>query len=201
MDKLHEAAAITREDEGATGAEAIPEEGFAVVIVAGAIDEGRAQSDDRDVVAIEHAEEHAFAHGFVSHIGVGVIIWGERVGFVMVEPVAIGGDAGHEDVLREVAFHRFDSVLDLSGGGAAFPVVDVIENDVELFAGENLLDLFRIVAVGDDIADLLLERMGLLAVQDGDIVLLLEQSLYQQAANKLGSANHKDSSAGCISSG
>jgi hypothetical protein len=38
-------------------------------------------------------------------------------------------------------------------------------------------------------------------VQDGDIVLLLEEGLYQQAANKLGSADHKDSSAGCIISG
>jgi hypothetical protein len=38
-------------------------------------------------------------------------------------------------------------------------------------------------------------------VQDRDIVLLLEESLYQQATHKLGSADHKDSSAGCISSG
>jgi len=201
VDELHEAAAIAGEDEGAAGAEAIPEEGFAVIVVTGPIDEGRAEGDDGDVIAVVHAEEHALAHGLIADIGVGVVIGGEGVGFMVIEAVAVGGDGRHEDVFTEVAFEGLDGVFDLGGGGAAFPVVDVIEDDIELFASEDLADLLGVVAVGDDIADFFLKRVGLLAVQDGDIVLLFEKVFNQQAADELGAADYKNTHAGGIAFG
>ena len=58
----------------------------------------RPQRDHREPVALVHAEQRPLAHGLVADVGVGMIIGRQRVTLVVIQAVAVGGHARHEDV-------------------------------------------------------------------------------------------------------
>ena len=53
------------------------------------------------------------------------------VALVVIQAVAIGGDAGHENVPRQAVAAGPRGRLHLRRGGPALPVVDVVVNDLE----------------------------------------------------------------------
>ncbi len=69
---------------------------------------------------------------------------------------------------------RADRRLDVPRGGASLPIVNVIENDFEVFPRESGLDGLRIIAVGDQILDPPPQVMARPAVQHRDGVALLQ---------------------------
>jgi len=90
VDELREAAAGAGQHDSAVGVQMVPDESFAIEIVAGAVDKRRAQSDHREADALVETEQSALTHGFVARVEFGRVVAGEGVAFVMIEAVAIG---------------------------------------------------------------------------------------------------------------
>ena len=82
-------------------------------------------------VALVHAEQRPLAHGLVAHVGVRMIVRRQRIALVMVQPVAIGADARHEDVTMQIVAAGPRRGFHLRGRGAVLPVVHIVVNDVE----------------------------------------------------------------------
>src|SRR5215471_17244386 len=66
---------------------------------------------------------------------------------------------------------------------AALPVIDVIENHVELLAAESRLQRRRIVAVRSDVGHAPAEIVPRAAVQNGDGMLLFEEGGHKSPAD------------------
>ncbi len=64
-------------------------------------------------IALMHAEQRPLAHGLVADVDVGMIVRSEGVAFVMIQPVAIGGHARHEDVADQASVEASRRGFDL----------------------------------------------------------------------------------------
>ena len=98
-------------------------------------------------------EQGALAHRFVANVKFGGIVGRERIAFVMIQAIAVSRDAGHENVAMQViagggAHGRFD----MGRGGAAIPIIDVVENDFEVLdpASADFIER-EIVAIRHDV--------------------------------------------------
>ena len=111
----------------------------------------------------------------------------------MIQPIAIRGDGGHINVARQPVAQRMDRPLNMLHGGAAFPIVGIIENYLKPAALQRFLHRADIISVGLDIVYLLAVAVLRLPVQHRNIVTGLHQFRDQQLANKRGSANYQDS--------
>ena len=139
-----------------------------------------------------HAEQRALAHGLVADVGVGMIVRRQRVAFVMIQSIAIGGHTGHEDIALQIVAAGARRGFHLGGGGAALPIVDVVVDDIEILAGQSALQSFRIIAVGHDVADLFSQIVARLPVQNGNFVPGVQQFLHQRPADEQRSADHQN---------
>ena len=137
-------------------------------------------------------EQSAFALGLVAGVAVGPVVGGQGVALVVIQAVAVGGDAGHEDVAANVAAKLLAERVDDGGGGAALPVVGVVEKGVEVLAGQGALHLLRVVAIGLQVLHLLAELVGRLAVQDGHLMLLLDELGDEVPSDESRAADHED---------
>ena len=108
-----------------------------------------------------------------------MIVRRQRIAFVVIQAVAIGGHARHEDVAHQAVARGLHRGFHLRRRGAALPVVDVVEDDLEAAACERLPHLVRIVAVRHQILHAPAQVVLGLAVQDGDIMAGLHQFLNQ----------------------
>ena len=120
-------------------AHAVPEERLAIVRILRTIHVRRAQRDDRKPIALMQAEQCPLAHRLVADVGIGMVVRRERVAFMMVQTVTIGGNARHVYVALQPVAACAGSRLHLGGRGSAMPVVDVVENDVELLPDQGRL--------------------------------------------------------------
>src|ERR1700693_3216711 len=102
-----------------------------------------------------HAEQRSLTHRLVANVSVGVIVRGKRVALVMIQAVAIGGYARHENVAVQIVAAGTRGSFYLSRRGAALPVVHVVIDDIEGFAGQRLLDSVGIVLVDRNARDFL----------------------------------------------
>ena len=150
MDELHQAAAVARNDDRALVPQAIPKECLAIVRISGSVNERGTQRDHWQAAATVHPEQQALGIGFVSDIDVGVILSRQSVAFLMIQAVAVGGNARHINIAGQVVAACLDRGLNLGGRGAAIPVIDVVEDDVKLPARQGRAHGGPIVAVGCD---------------------------------------------------
>ncbi len=123
---------------------------------------------------IVHAEEQPLRSGFIAHVRIVVILGGERILLVMVQPVAIRGDARHEDVSRQTVAAGVNGAFHLRCRSAALPVVDIVEYDIEAMAAKCALHRRDIVAVGLQILDALAKIVLTFAMKNRDIVAAFE---------------------------
>ena len=138
------------------------------------------------------AEQSPLAHGFVAGVNVGMGIRGQRPVFDMIQPVAVGGDAGREDVTLQVVAAGQRSGFDLRAGSAALHVVDIVEDRLKALAGERTAHSLGVVAIRRQILDALAEAVAPLAVQHGNVMLGFQQLGDQQAADELSAANYQN---------
>ena len=103
IDELHQAAAVAGQDQWPLVAHAVPEELLAVEGIGRAVDEGRTQGHHGQAKALMELEQSAFALGLVAGVAVGPVVGGQGVALVVIEAVAVGRDAGHENVAADVA--------------------------------------------------------------------------------------------------
>ena len=185
VDELHQAAAVARHDDGAARAQAIPEIGFAIKRIVRTVNERGSQRNHRQSTARVHAEQSALAHRFIADVELGGIVGRKRVSLVMVQAVAVSRDARNENVALEIAGERPNGALDVRRGGAAFPIVDMIENDVEVFPGECRFHRLRIVAIRDDVADAASQAVLRLAMENGNLVAGLQKLGDQRPSDEL----------------
>ena len=94
-----------------------------------------------------------------------MIVRRQRIAFMVIQPVAIGGDTGHENIAMQIVPADARRAFHLRGRGATLPIVDVVEHYIEIFARQSALQRFRIVAVGGDVADFFAEIVPRLAMQ------------------------------------
>ena len=118
-----------------------------------------------------------------------MVIGRQRIAFLVIQAVAIGRHAGHENVAAEAVAAGPHGGFHLLGGGAALPIVNVVENHVETARGQSFAHGRGIVAVGLDVVHPASEIVLGLAVQNGDIVAALHQLFDQSAADEEGSAD------------
>ena len=110
----------------------------------------------------------------------------------MVQAVAIGGDARHEDIAGEIAGNVFRGGFHLLRGGAAFPVVSEVVDRVEAHAGESVADGRGVVPVAHCIAHAAAKRLFCFPVEDGDFVIGGEEPLHQKFSNKQRSTDYEN---------
>ncbi len=71
---------------------------------------------------------------------------------MMIEAVSIGGYARHENITAEsAAAERLHARFNVARSGPAFPIVDIIENDIEGLSGERGFHGLAVVAICHDI--------------------------------------------------
>ena len=121
-----------------------------------------------------------------------MVVGREGIGFMMVQAIAIGGDARHEDIAAEAVAGGAHGGFDMVRGGAALPVVDIVENDFEAMGRNRLGDGLHIVAVTDDVGHLLAVLVGALPVHDGDIMPGFHQGLHQRLTDELSSTDDEN---------
>ncbi len=121
-----------------------------------------------------------------------MVVRRQRVAFVMVQSVAVGGHARHENVALQVGAAGARGGFHVGRRGAALPVVDVVEDDVEFLPGQRALHRFGIVAVRHDAGDFLAQIVPRPAVQNGDFVAGLQQFLHQRPADEQRSSDNQD---------
>jgi hypothetical protein len=138
-----------------------------------------------------HAEQQALGGGLMADVGDGVVIGRQRVAFLVVQAVAVGAHAGNEDIAGQAVTEKPHGGLDLLGGGAAFPVVHVVEDDVEAARGKGFVHGVGIVAVGQDVVHPPAEIMFRLAMQHGNFVLPLQQLFHQRPPDEEGSTDNQ----------
>jgi hypothetical protein len=110
---------------------------------------------------------------------------------VVIQAVAIGCDAGKKHVALEVVSGSPSRGFDVARRGAAFPIVGVVEDQVELFAGQSSLDRLRVVSVGGDVFHSPAQIVGGFAMQDGHRMPALQQVSDQRPADESGSSDDK----------
>src|SRR5438552_16695416 len=93
--------------------EPVPKERFPVERVIRPIYKRWTQRDDWESRALMHAEQRSFAHCLIAGIRVGVIVWSERVAFVMVQAISIGSYARHEHISAHTALKNLSCGFDL----------------------------------------------------------------------------------------
>jgi hypothetical protein len=86
---------------------------------------------------------------------------------------------------------RSDGRFDVAGGGASLPVVDVVEHDVELLAGQGELHGLAVVAVSLDILDAAAQIMTRTAMQHRYGMIGFEKLGDQKTADEPGSTYDK----------
>ena len=118
-----------------------------------------------------------------------MIVGRQRVALIVVQAVAVGGHAGHEDVARQAVAAGAHGGLHLRGRGAALPVVDIVVDHVEAAAVQGLLDGLGIVAVRHQVLDAARQSMRRLAVHDRHIMAGVAQLLDQLPADEQGTAD------------
>jgi hypothetical protein len=84
-----------------------------------------------------------------------------------------------------------DGRFHVAGGGAALPVVDVIEDDVEFLAGQGELHRLTIVAIGLDIFDAAAQIVTRTAMQHRYGMIGFEKLGDQETADEPGSTYDK----------
>ncbi len=135
------------------------------------------------------AEQHPLRHGLIADVGIRVVVRRQCVAFIVVQAVAVGRHAGHEDIARYAVAAGPHGGLHLRRGGAALPIVDVVVNHVEAPLVQRLLDRFGVVAVRHQILDAPRQTVLRLAVHYGYIVAGIAQFLYELPANERGTAD------------
>ena len=113
-----------------------------------------------------------------------MVVGGERVALLVVQAVAIGGDAGHEDVAADAVAAGADGGLHLGGRGAALPIVGIVENHLEAAAGQGFPQRIGVVPIRHEVLHAAAEVVLRLAVQNRHIVAALHQLLHQQPADE-----------------
>src|ERR1017187_7448394 len=171
------------------GAQAVPEELLPVERIAGPVDERRPEGHYREARLGVHTEQHALRGGLVPDVGIGVIIGRQRVAFLVVESVAVGGHAGHEDVPAHPVAEQAHGSFHLGRGGAVFPIVRVVEHHLEPPPPQGFPHGIRVIAIRHDVLHPPAEIVLRLAVQDRNFVPSLDQLIHEQAANKESPAN------------
>ena len=121
-----------------------------------------------------------------------MIVRRQRVTLVMIQAIAVGSYARHKYVALEIIPASARRRLHLDSGSAAFPVVNVIVDHVELPAGQRAFQSLGVVAVGYDAGHFLPQIVPGPPVQNRNFVTSLQQLLHQSPANKKCSANHQD---------
>ena len=111
---------------------------------------------------------------------------------MVIQAVSVCCHAGHEDVAVQPIGAGARGRLHLSGRGAAFPVVHVVEDDVESGPGQNAADLVDIVAVSHQVPDPLAQVVRRLAVQHPDFMAALEQFGHQRSSDEQRAADHQN---------
>ena len=152
---------------------------------------GGRKRDHRQSDALMQAEQRPLAGGFVADVEVGGVVGRQGVAFVVVQAVAVGRDARHKDVAVERAVDGADRAFHLRRGGAALPIVNVVEDHLEALAGERGLHGLGIVAVGGEILNPAAQVVLGLAVQDGHGVAGFEQLGHKVAADELRSSDNQ----------
>src|ERR1035438_6130810 len=79
-----------------------------------------------------------------------MIVRRQRVTLVVIQAIAVGSYARHKYVALEIIPASARRRLHLDSGSAAFPVVNVIVDHVELPAGQRAFQSLGVVAVGHD---------------------------------------------------
>src|ERR1035441_935779 len=96
--RSHEAVAVAGDDDGAAGAQAVPDELLAGIVRPWTVDKRRAEGDYRQAGGGVHAEKHALRGGFVAGVRKRMIVGRQRIALLVIQAVAVGGHARHEDV-------------------------------------------------------------------------------------------------------
>ena len=127
-------------------------------------------------ISLVQAEQRALAHGLVADVRLGMVVRRQRVAFVVIQAVAIGRHARHEDVALQAVAAGPHGGLHLRGGGAALPVVDVVEDHLEAPAitaalAAGVASLRSATRFSTRLAEVVLR----LAVQNGDVMAGLQQ--------------------------
>ena len=158
----------------------------------GTVHERGPQRGDGNSFGLLQAEEGPLAFGLVRCVRIGKIGGGKLVGLFVVESVPIGGHAGGEDVPAEGrARHRPCRRRHLVRSGPAFPVIDVVEHQLERFTIEGRADRGDVVPVAADLAHPVPERRPVTAVHDGHVIAAREELVHHGPADELGAADHE----------
>src|SRR3954453_3920577 len=120
-----------------------------------------------------------------------MIIRSEGVTLMMIQPVAVRRDTGHENIADQASVERLCRCLDLSRGGAALPIVDIVKDDLEPVTEHRRPERFRIVSIRYDLANLLSEFVAGLAMDNRDLMTRFDQSGYEIAADEQGTADNE----------
>ncbi len=137
------------------------------------------------------SEQRALAHRLVANVQLGSIVRRQRVAFVMIQAIAISGDARHENVAMQFVADGAHRAFDVRGGSAALPIVDVVEHYVEILARQRRFHGLFVVAVGHDIFHAPTQVVLGLAMQNRDGMVLLQQLGHHHAADELRSPDHQ----------
>src|ERR1035437_3909718 len=122
---------VTRNDEGPAGPQAVPEKLLAIERIARTVDERRPESHNRQARLRTHAEQQPLRRSLVPYVRTGVVIRRQRIAFLMVQSVAVGGHAGNKDVAAQTVATGAHRRLHLFRRGAALPVVNIVEYHIE----------------------------------------------------------------------
>ena len=120
-----------------------------------------------------------------------MVLGSQRIALLVVQSVAIGRYARHENVALQAEADGADRGFHLRGRGAALPIVGVIENDLETAAVERLAKRGCVVAVGHQIFDAAAEVVLGLAMQYRDFVTRLQQRFHQRTADEQSAADNQ----------
>src|SRR5699024_10730080 len=111
------------QDHGPTRAKAVPEKGLSIERIPGTVHKWGPQCHDRQPGALVNTEQRALTHRLITRVRTRMVVWREGVAFVMVQAIAIGRNARHENITAtrtvEQPRHRFN----LGAGCAALPIV------------------------------------------------------------------------------
>src|SRR5260370_32737719 len=144
---------FARENHRAACPETVPEERFPVKRVIWSIYKRRTQRDDWESRTLMHAEQRSFAHRLIAGIRVGVIVWSERVAFVVVQSVPIGRYAGHEHISAHTAVKNLSCRFYLCAGCPSLRVVGIVVDGVKSSTSNSLTHTCRVIAIGHHIVD------------------------------------------------
>src|ERR1035438_4623798 len=191
VDELHEAVAVAGDDDGAAGAQAVPDELLAVIVRPWTVDKRRAEGDYRQTGGDVQSEKHALRGGLVAGVSKRMVVGRQRIALLVIQAVAVGGDARHEDVAGNAVPAGTYGGLHLGRRGAAFKIVNIVEYHVETTARQDFVQRFGVVAIGHQVLDPASEVVLRFAVQDGDVVAFLKQLLHQQFPDEESSSDYQ----------